>query len=240
MFDPVKAGFGRYLEGFYSELYPTTRGMGEFCNRGFKSSFAWAAGRMADQAEEMLAAWHKNDAKQPTRPPKLPAVLVAVGDDFTPVSASMGAQVVDGFDIQLKNDDLQRWVKLKVVSGEQRAQVVIFAHDEGTAKSIASQLSLYMSAPSNRGFNAWYPFGGSNHAFPVLIEAPDGMASQIDTGQQNIKALAVDINLIVNSPIILTPKNGEASDGLGDDTQDNPSGYPVTTSIDINKQKIVS
>ncbi|MGL5948117.1 MAG: hypothetical protein ACRCYV_03525, partial [Aeromonas sp.] len=219
-------------------LVPTTTALHEYVARGFPHSVAWASGRLVDKAEEMIGAWTKNDTAQAaSRPPKLPVILVAVGNDFIPISASMGAPIADEIDVQMPNDPKQRWFKLKLAAGELRAQVVIFAHEEATAKSLAAQLALYLSSPSRRGFKAHFAYAGADHPFPVLIEAPDSSAMSVDTGAKNLKALAIDLNLICHVPLLSAPQEGEANDGLGVPGTADPAGFPLTREVSAQGQE---
>ena len=69
MLTPVKAGFGQYMAGFHAGLMPTTPQVAAFARRSLDKSIVWAPSRMIDQAEDMLAAWFRNDTNDGTTTP---------------------------------------------------------------------------------------------------------------------------------------------------------------------------
>lgn len=239
MFEPVKAALGGFMQAFYSELAPTTKPLEEFTARGFAQCVAWAPGRMVDKAEEMLGAWLKNDSAQaPGRLPKLPVILVGVAGDYTPIAGNMGTQVADAIDVQLPGDAKHRFFQMRLVAGELRAQVAIFAHDEPTAKSLAAQLLLFLSSPANRGFDAIFPYAGVDNRLPVLVASPDNPAMAIETGGKNLKALAVDLTLVCSIPLFSAPAEGEPNDGLGVPGTADPAGFPLTEQVTIASKEL--
>ncbi|QFY42984.1 hypothetical protein F6R98_10460 [Candidatus Methylospira mobilis] len=229
MFQPVKAGFGEYMGAFYAQLSVTTMPMREFCTRGLAKSIAFVPGRMIDSVEEMLGLWQRNDNDNaPTQPRKLPVVLVAVDKDYTPTARDFTRQVVDAQWLTIPSDTKERAFKIRTIAGDIRAQVVVIAADDPTAKSIAAQFDLFIDSPSNRAFNAAYEFAGQVMDWPVMLETSDTPASNIKVEAKNLSILALDLNLHTTIPLFDAPKDGEVSDGKGaaGDAGD-PSGYPV-------------
>lgn len=241
MFEPVKAGLGDFMRGFYRSVVPTTTPMREFVARGFPYCVAWAPSRMIDKAEEMLSAWQRNDTQQSdTRPPKMPVVLVAVAKDYAPISGDFGTQISDATEVMIPGDAKGRHFEMRMIAGEVRAQIAVFAQDEPTAKSIAAQFLLYLSSPSNRGFYASFPFAGVDNRFPVQFESRDSPAMNIDTGANNLAVLAIDLTLRCSVPIFNAPAEGESSDGQGVPGTDDPAGYPLVQEVGINDKERVS
>lgn len=233
MFDPIKEGIGELFQEFYAEVVPSTKGLQEFIERGFPYCFAWAPARMIDKAEEMLAAWQRNDTEQaPTTPPKLPVVLVSAAKDWTPAERSYTTQVPDSVDVTFPDDPKQRYFKMRVVAGEVRAQMAIVASDETTAKSLAAQFLLWLDSPSRRSFPARFSFAGIEHRYPAHISTPDSPATNIDTMNRNLTILAVDLTLRVSIPLFQAPKPGEPNDGKGVPGTDDPAGYPMVIHVD--------
>lgn len=233
MFEPVKAGLGSFMQRFYRTIVPTTTPMREFVERGFPYCVAWAPSRMVDKVEDMLSAWQRNDTNQgPTRPPKMPVMLVAVAKDYTPISGDFGMQIADSVEVMIPGDEKNRYFEMRMVAGEIRAQIAVFAQDEPTAKSIAAQFLLFLSSPSNRGFHAVFPFAGVDNRFPVQFEARDSPAMNIDTGVNNLTVLAIDLNLRCSIPLFNAPDIGEANDGKGTPGTDDPAGYPLVQQVD--------
>ena len=237
MFEPVKVGLGNFMQGFYRTVVPTTTPMNEFVSRGFPYCVAWAPSRMIDKAEEMLSAWQRNDTNQSaTKPPKMPVVLVAVAKDYTPISGDFGTQITDTTEIMIPGDDKGRFFEMRMIAGEVRAQIAVFAQDEPTAKSIAAQFLLYLASPSNRGFYAVFPFAGVDNKFPVQFESRDNPAMNIDTGANNLTVLAIDLVLRCSVPIFSAPGEGQPNDGKGEPGTDNPAGYPLVRQVDIENK----
>nr|WP_015077954.1 hypothetical protein [Halomonas sp. ZM3]AFW03491.1 hypothetical protein [Halomonas sp. ZM3] len=239
MFEPVKAGLGDFLQGFYSEVVPTTKPLEEFVERGFPYCVAWAPTRMVDKAEEMLSQWQRNDTRQgPTRPPSLPVVLVGVARDWTPAEKSFTTQISDPVNVTFPQDPKQRLFRLRTVAGDIRTQVVIFASDEPTAHSLAAQFALYLDLPSRRCFPATYPFAALEHEYPAQIEVPDNPAMSIKTGNKNLTVLALNLTLKVTVPLFMAPNPGEPNDGQGVPGTDDPAGYPLVSKVDSREEAI--
>ncbi|AMK75626.1 hypothetical protein [Methylomonas denitrificans] len=235
MLEPVKVGIGEYLSGFYASLVSTTKPMDEYIQRGVARSIAWAPSRMVDSAEEMLAAWQRNDTDSaPTRPPKLPVILVGMDQSYTPTAREYGAQIANSEKVIMPNDPKQRLFGLRTVFGDIRVQMVVAAADEPTARSIAAQLMLYMEAVPNRRVGYTTSFAGVSQYWVAMIESTDVPAAAIHTGVKNIVMLAVDITLKAQIPIYDAPKVGEPNDGKGVPGTDDPAGYPVVIRVDFD------
>lgn len=232
MFEPVKAAFGRYMAQFYSDLIPTTRPLEEFVVRGIGKSIMWAPARMVDAAEEMLSLYIRKDIDPgPTKPFAMPIMFVAMAKDYVPSGRDYTRQLSDKMDIVLPGDDKLRNFKLRTVSADIRAQVVIAAMDEPTARSLAAQFGLQIDSTEGRRFNAIYSFAGEQLEWPVLIESPDVQGIAVPSQAKNLTMLAIDIVLRATAPLIDAPKAGQANDGKGQPGTNDPAGYPVVNLI---------
>lgn len=232
MFQPAKVAFGELMARFYERVMPTTTALGEYAQRGFPYSVAWAPSRMVDQAEAMLDAWQRNDSKQATTtPPDLPVVLVAMAKDWTPVSPAFGKQIPDSIPLIFPDDPKERLFRARIVSGEVRVQMAVFASDEPSAKSLAAQLLLFFDSPEQRRFWATYSFAGFSHDYPVQVEQPDPPAQRVETNSRIVTALSVDLTLIATAPIFIAPKEGEPNDGKGVPGTDDPAGFPLVEEV---------
>lgn len=235
MLDPVKASLGVFMGLFYSSVVPNTKPLNEFVIRGLAKSIVWAPTRMVDAAEEMLASWQRNDTDGgPTKPPKLPVIIVAMARDYTPTGRDYTRQVADSQMVMIPGDAKERAFGVRTMAGDVRAQIVVFASDEPTARSLAAQFLLFLDAAPNRRFTAKYPFAGLNLDWPVQIESPDSPAMSIQTEAKNLTILAIDITLKVEIPLFDAPKPGEPNDGKGTpgDPLD-PAGYPLTAQVNV-------
>jgi hypothetical protein len=228
MIEPIKIAFGRFMERYYLDLSPTTKPMIEFVGRGLSKSIQWCPSRMVDSAEDMLAAWQQNDTDTaPTQPPKLPVILVAMARDYVPTARDFTRQIADKEHVMLPDDDKERHFKLRMIAGDVRAQLAIFASDEPTAKSLAGQFLLFLDATGNRRFYARFDNPTAQpEEWPVIIETPDTPFISVHSESKNLCILAVDITLKANIPLYSAPGiNDENNDQSGIPNTDDPSGY---------------
>ena len=128
--------------------------------------------------------------------------------------------------VTIPTDPKERVFGLRTVSGDIRAQIAIFAHDEPTAKSLASQFLLFLDATQNRRFTATYEFAGQTMDWPVQLETPDAPAMSIPSESTNLTILAIDITLKATVPLFDAPAYGQPNDGQGTPETDDPAGYP--------------
>jgi hypothetical protein len=234
MFEPVKVGFGEYMTAFYNSIVPTTKPMQEYVLRGVGKAIAWAPSRMIDAAEEMLASWQRNDTDSAdTQPAKLPVIIVAVAKDYTPTGRDYTRQAAESQLVIIPDDVKERAFGLRTIAGDIRAQVVIMAADEPTAKSLASQFCLFLDAMLNRSFTARHAFAGMDMDWPVQIESPETLFMNIQTDVKNVTILAGDLTLKAEIPLFDAPKEGEYNDGKGVPGTNDPAGYPVV--VQVNK-----
>lgn len=231
----LKEAFGRYMGRYYASLTPTTKAMKSFAERGISKSVVWAPDRMIDQVQDMLAAWRKNDNDGgPGSSAYLPVMIVATGKDYSPVLGDFSRQVPEPEWLTLPGDPFNRIFKLRQMQGERRAQIVICAAEDETARSMAAQFTLFIAAVVNRRFNATYRFAGIDHQWPVMLETTDVPAMNIDSGQKNLTILAIDLTLKETIPLFSAPKEGEEHDGKGDGSADNPHGYRVVGQVVVH------
>jgi hypothetical protein len=236
VFEPIKAGFGEYLVGFYGSLTPTTKAMPEFIARGASKSLAYAPSRMVDAVEEMLAAWQRNDTDSAaTKPAKLPVILVAMAQDYMPTGRDFTRQIADPMEVIIPGDVKERCFGLRTVAGDIRTQVAIVAADEPTARSIASQFHLFLDAMPNRRFHYSNTFAGATTQWPVQIEAPDVPAIAVKTELKNVVILAIDLTLKAQIPLYDAPQDGDYNDGKGVPGTADPAGYPLVVDVIITK-----
>jgi hypothetical protein len=243
MFQPIKLGLSDYLSRFYSGLSATTKPLQEYTQRGLAKSIVWTPGRMIDSAEEMLAAWQRNDSDNaPSHPQKLPIILVAMAKDYTPSARDYTRQVADRQMVIIPDDPKERLFGLRYISADIRVQLAIFAADEPTARSLAAQFCLYIDAMHNRTFWATHHFAGLDHEWPVQLESSDTAAMSIANEAKNLTILALDINLHSSIPLFDHPSDEDPNDGKGTNgVLDDPHGYPtvqVIDAIDLSEDNI--
>lgn len=233
MFEPVKEGLGRYLGRWFDSLVPTTPAMQRYRARPLGQAILWAPGRMVDAATDMIASYQRNDGDTgATRPYQMPVTLVAMAKDYEAAGRRYTRQITDFTPIILDNDPLQRMFKIRTLSGELRAQLVVAAHDEPTARSIAAQWGLWVD--THRRFSATFRFAGLDHEYPVQLDTPEVSASVVGSEADNLTIIALNLLLICTVPLFLAPLPGEPNDGRGsDDDPDNPHGYPNDIAINI-------
>lgn len=229
------------MEGFYNSVVPTTGSLQEYVSRGYATSVGWTKDRLVDDAEAMLESYYKNDTNDgPTQPPELPVILMATEKTYIPSGRDYTRQVTvdDNLWLILPNDVKERAFDIKVMAGDIRAQLAIFAHTPDTARSLAAQFLLYVDSPFRRRFNASYEFAGQGiDGWPVQIETPDIPASDIKVeGIKNMTILAIDITLHASIPLFGAPKEGDPNDGKGIPGTDDPAGHPVVVEVINNRE----
>lgn len=234
MFEPIKFGLSEYLSRYYSGLSATTKALHEYTQRGLAKSIIWTPGRMIDSAEEMLAAWQRNDSDNaPSHPQKLPIMLIAMAKDYVPSARDYTRQMAERQLIIIPEDPKERVFGLRTIAADIRVQLAIFASDEPTARSLAAQFCLYIDVLHNRTFWASHRFAGLEHEWPIQLESSDAPAMVIPNEAKNLTILALDITLKTSTPLFDAPKDNEPNDGKGTDgdTED-PHGYPTVQAID--------
>ena len=234
MFEPVKVGFGEYMGAFYASLVPTTKSMPEFIARGFSKSVQWAASSSVDAAEEMLASWQRNDTDSgDTQPAKLPVIICAMARDYTPTGRDFTRQIAETIPVIIPGDTKERLFGLRTIAGDIRCQIVIFAADEPTSKSIAAQFCLFLDAIPNRRFHSDWTFAGVTTQWPVQIESVDSPVISSPTGLKNVVIMAIDLTLKAEIPLYDAPKVGDLNnDGLGIAGTNDPAGYMKVVEVD--------
>ena len=237
MFQGVETAFRQYLIGFYQSLVPTTKYLDEYVARGADKSIAWAPSRLVDKAEEMLAAWQRNDTYPgDTKPYQLPVMIAGMSRDYVPTPRDFARQTADPVFAIIPNDPKERLFKIKKLHADIRAQVAIFAPEIQTAKSIAAQLDLFLDSVEHRRFFWTHEFAGTANDWPVQIETPEVLISSVETGNNNLVILVADLTLRTTVPIVTAPKPGEPNDGKGVPGTDDPAGYPVVIQVDSVNQ----
>jgi hypothetical protein len=233
MLEPLKVGFGEYMTAFYDAILPTTTQLTEFKSRGVAKSIVWAPSQMVDAAEEMLAAWQRNDTDGvDTNPADLPVIVVAVARDYTPTGRDFGRQIADSMEVIIPTDIKERAFGLRTIFGDVRAQVVFFAQNEPTARSLASQFCMFMDAAPNRRFHTTHSFAGTSEQWPEQIESADQPVISIQTCLKNVVIMAADFTLKAQIPLYDAPAEGEYNDGKGTPGTDDPAGYPLVVQVD--------
>lgn len=239
MLQPIKIALGEYLARYYGSVVATTKPLESFVTRGVAKSVLWVPARMIDAAEEMLALLMRTDLNgAPTKPPELPAILVAMSKDYTPTGRDYTRQVADNVNIIIPGDPKERLFGLRAAAGDIRVQVVIFATDEPSARSLAAQFMLFLDGTDNRRFDATYHFAGQNTDWPVQIESPENLAISVATDAKNLTILAIDFMLHASIPLFDAPAEGIPNDGQGVPGTADPAGYQTVqlisgTSLDV-------
>lgn len=229
---PVMDAFCLQLQAFRSQMLPMTSAAADWQARDFYDAVGIAPGRMIDTATEMVNQWLKAEAGDDEDSPsmKLPAVIVAMSSDFTPSAVDFSAGISRPEFVTLSDDD-PRVFKLQTAVTDERLQVAIAAHDVTTAKSILSQLAVFLRARSH--IAAVYEYAGHSQVWPAVIEMSDSPASIVSEAK-NLSIFAYDITLKCTIPFYRAPGEGEENDG----SDVSPAGYPVVAEFQTKSEVI--
>jgi hypothetical protein len=230
----LQIALGAYLDRWHNQLAPTTPALTEYAARDFKTSVAWAPGRMVDAAAEMLAAWRRNDNIGKTTGALMPIALVALAKDYVPVPGDHSRQIANEIFVTIPSDPKERIFKMRLIEGLRRGQILIAASEEETARNLMQQLILFINAVENRYFQATYRFAGIDQPWPITVETTDIPAEVAPDGEEkNLTLLVIDVHFIESIPLFKAPKQTDPNDDQGDGTPDNPSGYPKVNVIRV-------
>ncbi len=232
MFYPIKAAYGAYIGRWHAGLFGDTRATREFAARPLGKAAMFVAGRMIDQAEEMLESYRKNEnTSEPGKNSVLPIALVAMAKDAMPVMGDIGHQIADRMMVRLADGPGAAVYGYRQGYYEWRTQIVVAAADEPSAHSLAAQFTMFVAAKGNRRFMSTYQWGEYTLQMPVTIETPDVTFMAVQTDAKNLTMLAGDVTLRALVPFLDAPKDGEPNDG----SNHNPPGYPVTGGITLQR-----
>ena len=240
MFLPVKVALGEYMGRFkqsFAVTHNDTDAVQEFVSRPLKRSIVFAPSRMIDAIEEILSAWRKNTNVdgQPQSTAFLPVMAVAIARDYTPASPSQGMMLGDAIDIKIPNFSDNRNLKLELMRGQLRVQVVVIAADESTAKSLMARFCHFVRRYDNRGFDAIYSLAGFNEVWFNAWDSQDIYPSAVTIAQTNLAIQKVDLLLNIAIPMVYGAASGQPNSGIGTGTPSDPFGLPVLTQINMGQ-----
>jgi hypothetical protein len=239
LFLPVKIGLGEYMGRFkqsFAVTHNDTNAVQEFAARPpTQASIVFAPSRMADAIEEVLSAWRKNTNENGKAQSTafLPVMAIAVARDYTPASPSQGMMLGDAIDIKITNYPDERNLKLELIRGQLRVQVVVIAADDSTAKSLIARFCHFVRRYDNRGFDAVYPLAGVNEAWFNTWDSQDLYPSAVTIAQTNLAIQKVDLMLNIAIPMVYGAASGQPNSGIGTGTPSDPFGLPVVTQINV-------
>jgi hypothetical protein len=236
MLNEVKIGFSHYMRGYRDSLVPTTKAMTEFVGREFKKAFYWGPGHQFDSPEDMLSKVREMDnSGAPGTSAQLPAVVVTMARDMQPPMDWL-QPVGDPVYVVLPTDTKQRVFKLRQIEMECPVQVVFFADNEPTARSLALQFGLWCNSKANRRFPVGFKFAGQTLDYRAMLETPDILIDHVPSAQTDLVILTANLNLRISVPLLKAPLDSEPNDGRGTaGDQNDPNGFPVVTGVTIHK-----
>lgn len=233
-FFALKKGISAYMAAFYAQVYTDTPALAFFKQRGIATAMVWAADRMIDAADDILRAYIKNNNEVESPVPAnknslLPMMALAISKDYMPTTGDWGGRQVPRQLVKLTDAPDASAYGYRQAMGDIRFQVVIFAVDSPSARSLAAQFCLFVADPANRRFDSPFQFGQYEIDMPTMLETPDIMFSPVDVGRPNISVLAADLTLKTTFPYFDAPAEGEPNDG----SNNNPKGYPMVDQVDL-------
>lgn len=224
----VKQGVAEWVVSFFRSIAPTTPALKEFITRSPAHAVAMVPGRMVDAAQDMLTLWGRNEPSAgPSKPPKLPVVLVAVARDVTPTGQNRTKGISDPVHIILPGDAKERVFELRTMPRDYRVQLVLVAQDSDSAESLAMQFDNWIFSRSNQVFDVGWEFAGHQVNWPAQFDGSDLMFSTIPTGVKSLTMIAVDVTICATQPIYRAVGDGEVFKSAEDGTlheQDSGTG----------------
>lgn len=225
---PPKLAFAEYMARWYQTVYGDTRATEEFAQRGAGKAIKLVSGRMIDDVQAMLESYQRDQQDEHGKNSKLPIVFVALARDYTTTGGDWGGRQVSRRMVRLEDTASASVYGLRLAMHDVRAQVVVMAADEGSARSLAAQLGLFVGDIANRRFIARHEFGQYTIPAPIVIENPDLMFGSAGTSK-TMTILLADLTLKVSTPYLDAPKPGEENDG----STNNPPGYRTVTDVSV-------
>lgn len=221
---PVKHAIGLWLSAWHAQVYPDTPAFVEWAGRATHEAMAFAPARMVDAVEDMLSSWARNDnSGAPGTSAYRPVVFVAVASDYTEPPGEAGRPLTDRLPFSFAADTLGRSFRIRTLSADLRAQVVVVAHEATTASSMMAQLCLW--AVERQRFKSNYPFAGFTTEWPVIVLQADRLAIPTPLGEQ-VCVLSLDLTLRATMPMFYGPRDSDATDG------NDPPGFAVVGQVD--------
>lgn len=227
MYEPLKVALGGLMGRYFDQLYPTTKPLHNYVNRPLDKAIAWSPGRMKEFAEEQLSLWFKHDFGSGSSSgfTELPAIIVAM-DKSTEAKNDLSHAYSDENYVRLRGDEKSRIFKLRRFPTSVRVQVVFFAHDEPTTRSLAAQFLMFMKSLDNRRLPISYCFASIDNVWLGKISKTDE-ALDYPIAVDNLTISLVDFNVETIIPFYTAPKLNEPNDGNGTHDITDPAGYPV-------------
>lgn len=221
---PIKAAVGEWLGQFYAQFDPDTDALAEWAARGQRRAMIWAPTRMVDSVEEMLSSWRRNDnTGTPGTSAFMPVAFAAIAGEYSESPGESGRPLTDYMPFSFPEDVKRRSFRLRMMSVDLRAQVVIVAPEVMSAMSFIGQLGHWVA--ERRTFKATFPFAGFNSRWSVQVLGEDRLAVPAPIGE-HMAVLSLDLRLRAALPLFYGPKGDEANDGQAPDP-----GYPLVSVV---------
>lgn len=240
--DNVKSAIGAWLVRWHGQIAPTLPAVQEFAARPVDKAVVLVPGRMIDAAQDMVNLWTRNDTdKGPSKPPKLPVVLLACARDMMPAGRDWGRDQASELDVVLSGDPQERVFKVRSQLMDQRCQLVVAAHEPDAAKSIAAQFALWAQEYGNKRSSVPWAFAGQQISWGMQLESDDFMAALVPTEAKNLTLLALDFTFKVSIPYYRAPVKPEDFDGKGHALADgrndpqNPHGFALLQAVETQQ-----
>lgn len=212
-----KEAVAAWVVRFMRQVAPMTPALNEFVARDPSQAVALVPGRMVDAAEDMLTLWMRNEPKGgPTKPHKLPVILVAVARDPSPTMPGRNRPISDPVHVILPGDKRERVFELRTMARDYRVQLLFVAQDSDSAESLAMQFCMWLENFRNQTFDVKWQFAEHDVMWPAQLDSPDVAPSVISTDTKSLTMIAADVSFCTTQPIYRAVGEGEvfkAADG---------------------------
>lgn len=207
---PLKTAFANHWVKAMGEILPVTRELENLIARKPEHRAYIVADRMIDDVEKLLAKYHQSekDGEYGIHAP-LPVMLIAFAKDNNPISKDRGRASARWEYVQLdcSGDKSAPFYKWRLDYVEKRVQIAFFAKTSESAKSITSQMRLFLQRFQNYRFPVTWHFGGYDFNLTATIQEIPVVDMVADLpNRQNLTVLTWDLIVEFQIPYIQAPR----------------------------------
>ena len=240
----VKEALAGFLLDFRKWQTPDTKSLSRWKTQTY--CYAVAEGRLIDQFDKMLDAYRKKSHE-------LPILIIAVKPISAPPEVSQMMGVPYELNTVIREDPLQRKVKLRTEPVAYHVQFAFVVNDPDSATSFTSQFCSYIRLMEKRRIPVSYFLAPDfRHDWPLTILDNSIFADSATLEEGNLTVALLDFDFYGVTPRIMagmpplygdefTDGRGTQADGtvggIDDGTGEEPQGWGVVIQGDMFKAR---